>query len=64
MKCFDEDAAEKLNVEENKHISQTLSFSAGSSSKHSQNIENGFPNMEKGPPKMSKTDATYENHEI
>ena len=64
MKCFDEDAAEKLNVAENKKSSATRSFAAGSSSKHSKNIENGFPNMEKAPPKMSKTDATYENHEI
>ena len=54
MKCLNEDAAEKLNVLGNKNTSRTLSFSAASSSKHSQNIENGFPNMEKGPPKCQK----------
>ena len=64
VKCFDEEAAKKLNVLGNKNTSKTLSCSAASSSKHSQNIENGFPNMERGPQKMSKTDATYENHGI
>ena len=63
MKCFDEDAAEKLNVLENENISKTLSSSAGSSSKHSQNIENGFPNMEKGPPKMSKEMKEYDHRQ-
>ncbi len=64
MECFDENAAEKLNVLGNKSIPRTFSFSAANSSKHSQNIQNGFPNMEKGPPKMSKTDATYDDQEI